>query len=54
MIQTEVLKNMTAEEVLKVIATDWVELSQEKIRIQRDDHMTLARKWLALQNGAEV
>lgn len=39
-------KNMTAEEFVCYIANDYVELSQEKVRIQRDDYIKQARQIL--------
>lgn len=44
MTDKEKLKKL--EEFVHYIATDYVELSQDKIRIQRDDYIKLARKVL--------
>lgn len=32
--------------IIKYIANDYVELSHDKVRLQRDDHMKLCRKFL--------
>jgi len=47
---TEYTKNLTAEQLIHFIATDYIELSYEKIVWQRDDHMKICREWLANQH----
>jgi len=37
---------LTAKKLIQYIATDYVELSHEKIAWQRDDHMKICREWL--------
>jgi len=44
---TEYTKNLTAEQLIHFIATDYIELSHEKIVWQRDDHMKICCEWLA-------
>jgi hypothetical protein len=43
---SEYTKNLTAEQLIKYIATDYVELSYEKIATQRNDHIKMCREWL--------
>ena len=38
---------LSAEELIEYIATDYVELSHDKVRIQRDDYQKICREWLA-------
>ena len=37
-------ENMTAEQFVQYVATDYIELSQDKIRVQRDDYIRIARQ----------
>ena len=37
---------LTAEQLIAYIANDYFELSYEKIRAQRDEHMRICREWL--------
>ena len=39
------IAQMTAEELITYIATDYVELSQEKILVQRNDYIKACRLW---------
>lgn len=48
MLSDEVLKYMSAEELLKFIANDYVELSQEKVVLQRNDFIKMSKRWLEL------
>ena len=43
---TEYTKNLTAEQLIHFIATDYIELSHEKIVWQRDDHVKICREWM--------
>ncbi len=38
---------MTAEQIINYIARDYYELSQDKVRWQRDDWAKLCRAWIA-------
>lgn len=37
---------LTARQLIKYIATDYVELSHDKVRWQRDDFIKICRDWL--------
>ena len=37
---------LTARQVLEYIANDYVELSHDKVRLQRDDYIKICREWL--------
>ena len=37
-------ENMTAEQFVQYVATDFIELSQEKVLIQRNDYVRIARQ----------
>lgn len=39
-------KQLTAEQLIAYIANDYVELSQDKVLWQRNDHMKICREWL--------
>lgn len=43
---SEYTKKLTAEELIIYIANDYVELSTDKIRFQRDDFIKICREWL--------
>lgn len=43
---SEYTKQLTAKQLIQFIATDYIELSQEKIRAQRDDYIKICREWL--------
>ena len=45
---------MTAQEFVEYVAKDWVELSHDKVRVQRDDYIRIAKKILAEQQEKEV
>lgn len=44
---------MTPLEFVEYVANDWVELSHDKVRVQRDDYIRLAKKILAEQSHTE-
>jgi hypothetical protein len=48
---SEYTKNLTARQLISYIANDYVELSHDKVRWQRDDFMKICRQWL--QNNPE-
>jgi hypothetical protein len=39
-------ENFTARHLITSIANDWIELSHDKIKLQRDDYIRWAKKWL--------
>lgn len=39
-------RELTAEQVIAYIANDYVELSHDKVRWQRDDYIKICREWL--------
>ena len=43
---SEYTNNLTAEQIIRYIANDYVELSHDKVSWQRDDHMKICREWL--------
>lgn len=42
---------LTAEQLIRFIATDYVELSHEKVAWQRDNYIKICRSWLEKNNG---
>lgn len=46
---TNYTNNLTAEQLIAFIAKDYVELSYDKMRWQRDFHMKICREWLENQ-----
>lgn len=42
----EYIKNLSAKGIIEYIATDYVELSHDKVRWQRDDYVRICREWL--------
>lgn len=44
---------MNPQEFVEYVANDWVELSHDKVRVQRDDYIRLAKKILAEQQKQE-
>jgi len=43
---SEYTKKLSAKQLIKFIATDYIELSQDKIRAQRDEYIKICREWL--------
>ena len=43
---SEYTKNLTAEDLIRYIATDRVELSHDKILWQRNDFIRICQEWL--------
>lgn len=39
-------KSLGAEELIAWIASDYMELSHDKVLIQRNEHMKVCREWL--------
>lgn len=48
---SEYTRQLTAEQLIEYIARDYVELSQEKIVLQRNDFMKICREWLEHNKG---
>ena len=46
---TKYTNTLTAEQLITFIANDYVELSHDKIRWQRDEHMKICGEWLKHQ-----
>lgn len=47
---SEYTKQLTAEQLIEYIANDYVELSYEKVLVQRNDFMNICREWLVQQS----
>ena len=45
--------SLTAEQLIDYIARDYVELSHDKIRIQRDSFMRICKDWMFAKDHAE-
>jgi hypothetical protein len=43
---SEYTKNLTAEQLIRFIATDYVELSYKKVLWQRNEYIKICREWL--------
>ena len=43
---SDYIKSMTARQVIEMIANEYIELSHDKIRLQRDDHIRWCNAWL--------
>ena len=43
---SEYTKNLTAEDLIRYIANDYVELSHDKVLWQRNDFMRICQEWL--------
>jgi hypothetical protein len=43
---SEYTKQLTAEQLIEYIANDYVELSHEKIVLQRNDYIKICQEWL--------
>lgn len=44
---SEYTRNLTAEQLIRFIATDYVELSHEKVLWQRNEYIKICREWLS-------
>ena len=40
------MNSLTARQFIESIANEYIELSHDKIRLQRDDHVRWAKEWL--------
>lgn len=43
---TEYIGQLTARQFIECIANEYIELSHDKVRLQRDDHIRWAKEWL--------
>lgn len=43
---SEYTKQLSAEELIAWLASDYMELSHDKVLIQRNEHMNVCREWL--------
>ena len=44
----EYLKQLTERQVIEMIANEYIELSHDKVLLQRNDHIRWCKKWLEL------
>jgi hypothetical protein len=44
---TDMMNALSARQLIESIANEYVELSHDKVRWQRDDHIKICRAWLA-------
>lgn len=47
---SEYTKVLTAEQLIAYIANDYLELSHDKVRWQRDNYVEICREWLKENN----
>ena len=40
------IAQLTARQFIEMIANEYIELSHDKVRLQRDDHVRWAKEWL--------
>ena len=40
------ITQLTARQFIECIANEYIELSNDKVRLQRDDHIRWAKEWL--------
>lgn len=40
------MNSLTARQFIECIANEYIELSHDKVRLQRDDHIRWAKEWL--------
>ena len=43
---TDFIKCITARHLIEMIANEYIELSHDKVRLQRDDHIKWCKQWL--------
>jgi hypothetical protein len=48
------IEGLTARQVIEMIANDYYELSHDKIKLQRDDHLRWCKQWLDLNPVIET
>ena len=49
----EYIEQLTERQVIEMIANEYIELSHDKIKLQRDDHIRWCKKWLELNPERE-
>jgi len=49
----EYIKELTARQIIEMIANEYIELSHDKIKLQRDDHVRWCKKWLEANSWVE-
>jgi hypothetical protein len=42
------IEGLTERQIIEMIANEYIELSHDKIKLQRDDHIRWCKKWLEL------
>jgi hypothetical protein len=47
------IEGLTARQVIEMIANEYYELSHDKIKLQRDDHVRWCKQWLELNTNNE-
>jgi hypothetical protein len=48
------IKGLTARQIIEMIANEYYELSHDKIKLQRDDHVRWCKQWLELNPVIET
>ena len=48
---SEYTKQLTAQQLIEYIASDYVELSHDKVLWQRNEHIQICREWLEHNKG---
>ena len=48
------IEGLTARQVIEMIANEYYELSHDKIKLQRDDHVRWCKQWLELNPVVET
>jgi hypothetical protein len=48
------IEGLTARQVIEMIANEYYELSHDKIKLQRDDHVRWCKQWLELNQVIET
>ena len=48
------IEGLTSRQIIEMIANEYIELSHDKIKLQRDDHIHWCKKWLELNPVIET
>jgi hypothetical protein len=48
------IEGLTARQIIEMIANEYYELSHDKIKLQRDDHVRWCKQWLELNPVIET
>jgi hypothetical protein len=43
---SDFIKDISARQLIEMIANEYIELSNDKVRLQRDDHIKWCKQWL--------